>query len=323
MLKNIYSHNFLLKKISNFNMLERKSINYVLFIGTLSLIGVMAFSPQIAYAPSHPEFQPDPPFILPDSPFYGLKLAIENLQEAFTFQDERRAELILKHAEERDLEAIELERQMKMIPLERLKAIQAEKLRNAEVIILRLERAHNIAVQEEQAFADRRELAEAGTDQQRVAIQMAQDERQRSSESFLIEPRIGVSTLIEPTTERIADRPIELTRIEDIQDGDDQTTILTKLRERLTNSFSTAQITEIRAEFQELRLEEDPLRREVLAKQLDEEINSPLVSITCIGTVDSLALSLAIDPVRELQDQCPILRAFDTQVVRDVINGGN
>ena len=305
-------------------MMERKSTNYALFIGTLGILGVMAFSPLPVYAPSHPEFQPvDAPAILPDSPFWGIKLAIENLQEVFTFQDERRAELILKHAEERDLEAIELERQMKMIPLERLKEIQAEKLRNAEVIIMRLERAHNIAVQEEQAFADRRELAEAGTDEQRVAIQMAQDERLRSSESFLIEPRIGGISIIEPTTVRIADRPIELTRIEDIQDDDDQTTILTKLRERLENSFSTSQITEIRAKFAEIREEEDPLRKERLADQLDEEVNSPLVSITCLGTVDTLSLSLATDPIRELQEQCPILRPFDTEVVRNVVNGGN
>lgn len=305
-------------------MLERKSINYALFIGALGILGVMAFSPLPVYAPSHPEFQPvDAPIILPDSPFYGIKLAIENIQEAFTFQDERRAELILKHAEERDREAVELERQMKMIPLDRLKAIQAEKLRNAEVIIMRLERAHNISVQEEQAFADRRELAQAGTDQNRVAIQLAQDERQRSSESFLIEPRIGVSTIIEPTTERIADRPIVLTRIEDIQDDDDQRTILTKLRDRLQNSFSTSQITEIRAKFAEIREEEDPLRRERLADLLDEEVNSPLVSITCLGTVDTLSLSLATDPVRELQQQCPILRPFNTEIVRDVVNGGN
>jgi len=311
MVKNIYSQLFFNELFTNFIMMERKPINYALFIGTLGILGVMAFSPHLAYAQ---EEITNSPTILPDSPFYGIKLAIENLRETFTFQDERRAELILKHAEERDREAVELERQMKMIPLERLKAIQAEKLRNAEVIIMRLERAHNIEVQEQQAFADRRELAGAGTDQQRVAIQMAQDERLRSSESFIIEPQIGVSTLIEPTTKRIADRPIELTRIEDIQDDDDQTTILTKLRERLQNSFSTAQITEIRADFQELRLEEDPLRRERLADQLDEEVNSPLVSITCIGTVDSLALSLATDPVKELQDQCPILRAFDTEI---------
>jgi len=305
-------------------MMERKSFNYALFIGALSILGIMAFSPLQVYAPSHPEFQEvDAPSILPDSPFYGIKLAIENIQEAFTFQDERRAELILKHAEERDREAIELERQMKMIPLDRLKAIQAEKLRNAEVIIMRLERAHNIAVQEEQAFADRRELAQAGTDQQRVAIQLAQDERIRSSESFLIEPRIGETRIIEPDTIRVADRPIELTRVEDIQDTDDQTTILTKLRERLQNSFSTAQITEIRAKFAEIREEEDPIRKERLADLLDEEVNSPLVSITCLGTVDTLSLSIATDPIRELQQQCPILRPFDTEVVRDVVNGGN
>lgn len=324
MVKNIYPLQFFTELIYNFNMMERKSTNYALFIGALSILGIMAFSPHLAYAPSHPEFQPiDPPTILPDSPFYGFKLAIENIQEALTFQDERKAELILKHAEERDREAVELERQMKIIPLERLNKIQAQKLRDAELIIMRLERAHNIAVQEEQAMADRRELAQAGTDQQRVAIQLAQQERDRGGNSFLIEPAIGVSTLIEPTTERVADRPIMLIRVEDIQDTDDQTTILMKLRDRLQNSFSSAQITEIRAKFSEIRDEEDPIRRERLADQLDDEVNSPIVSITCLGTVDTLALSLAIDPVKELQQQCPILRPFDTEVVRDIVNGGN
>ncbi len=305
-------------------MLERKSINYTLFIGTLGILGVMVLSPHLAYAPSHPEFQPiDPPTILPDSPFYGIKLAIENLQEAFTFQDERKAEIILKHAEERDREAIELERQMKMIPLERLKEIQAEKLRNAEIIIMRLERAHNIVVQEEQAFADRRALAEAGTDQQRVAIQLAQQERDRLRQTNLIEPRIGGSTLIEPLTARVSDRPIVLVPVEDIQESDDERTILLKLRDRLENSFSTSQITEIRAKFAEVREEDDPVRKELLADQLDDQVNNPLVSITCFGRVDTLSLSLATDPVRELQEQCPILRPFTTDMVRDVVSGGN
>jgi len=300
-------------------MLERKRNHFTLFIGTYIVLGVMIFSPHLVFA----QEDQTTPTILPDSPFYGIKLAIENIQEAFTFQDERKAELILKHIEERDLEAIELERQNKMIPIERLRAIQAEKLIRAELIIRNLERAHNIAVQEELAFADRRELAEAGTDQQRVAIQLAQQERDRAEGSFIIEPQIGVSTLIEPRTERIADRPLTIVPVEDIEETDDQITILTKLRQRLENSFSTAEITDIRARFSEVRDEDDPVRKEFLADQLDEQVNSPLVSITCLGRVDTLSLSLATDPVRELQDQCPILRTFDTEVVRDFVNGVN
>lgn len=320
MRKNIYSLLFFINRKFNFIMLERKSINCTLFIGTLSILGVMVLSPHLAYAQ---EVLTDRPIILPDSPFYGIKLAIENLQEAFTFQDERRAELILKHAEERDREAIELERQMKTIPLELLKQIQAEKLRNAEIIILRLERVHNIAVQQEQAIADRRALIEAGTDQQRVAIQLAQQERDRIRQTNLIEPRIGGSNLIEPLSERVSDRPIILVSVKDIEDTDDQRTILMKLRDRLENSFSTSQITEIRAKFAEIRQESDPARKELLASQLDDLINNPLVSITCFGRVDTLSLSMATDPVKELQEQCPILRPFPTEMIRDVISGGN
>jgi len=321
--KNIYSLLFFTKKIINFTMMERRSINYTLLIGTLSILGVMVFSPHLVYAPSHPEFQPiDPPTILPDSPFYGIKLAIENLREAFTFQDERRAELFLKHSEERDREAEVLESQGKMIPLERLKAIQADKLRRAEVIIRQLEANQNIIDQREFLAEERRELAQATNEEERIAIQMQQRARELAENRVLIEPKIGMG-LIEPSIARVSDVPITVVRVDDIQEDDDQRTILTKLRQRLENSFSTSEVTEIRARFAELRGETDPERQVILADRLDDQVNNPVISITCFGFVDTLTLARADDPIVNLQEQCPILRPFDTEMVRDVINGGN
>lgn len=299
-------------------MMERRSPRYALFIGVLSIIGVMVFSPHLVYA----QEAIDQPSILPDSPFYGIKLAIENLQEAFTFQDERLAELLLKHSEERDLEAQALESQGKTIPLDQLKRIQSEKLMRAEQIILKLERAQNILDQQQIAFEERRELAQASTEEERIAIQMQQRARALSEQSNLIEPRIGMG-LIEPNTIRIADRPVVIVRVDDIEESDEQSTILMKLRQRLENSFSTSEITEIRAKFAELRAETDIDRKQDLATNLDDRVNNPLVSITCFGRVDTLSLSLAIDPVRELQEQCPILRTFDTELVRVIVNGGS
>jgi len=297
-------------------MMERRSINNALFIGTLSILVVMVFSSPLVYA----QQVFDEPIILPDSPFWGIKLAIENIQEAFTFQDERLAELILKHSEERDREALALERQGKMIPLDRLKEIQAEKLKRAEEIIIRLERAQNIIVQTEQAFAERRELAQAQTDEDRIAIQMQQRARDLADQSIIIEPRVGMG-LIEPDTARIADRPVLIIPVDDITDEDDPSDVITKLRTRLENSFSSSELTEIRAKFAELREEENPDRQVMLADSLDEKVNNPLVSITCFGSVNTLSLARSDDPVRDLQEQCPVLRAIPTEELRQVANG--
>jgi len=299
-------------------MLERGSINYTLLIGTLSILGVMVFSPHLVYA----QEDTSRPVILPDSPFYGIKLAIENLQEAFTFQDERKAELILKHSEERDREAEVLESQGKMIPIERLKEIQGQKLRQAEVIIQRLERAQNIIEQTQQDFDERRERAQATNEQERISIQMQQRARELAEGRVLIEPKLGMG-LIEPNTARISDVPIVVVPVTDIEDDDDQRTILTKLRQRLENSFSTSEVTEIRARFAELRGETDEERQVILADRLDDQVNNPIISITCFGFVDTLLLARADDPVTNLQEQCPILRPFNTEMVRDIINGGN
>jgi len=108
----------------------------------LAILGIVAIFPQsLVYAPSHPIGddlrQPDVG-ILPDSPFYNFKLFFENLQEAFTFNQERRAELILEHAELRRAEVDILEFRMVPIP-DRVIEIHDEKIAKAVEIIERLE----------------------------------------------------------------------------------------------------------------------------------------------------------------------------------------
>ncbi len=76
--------------------------------------------------------------ILPDSPFWGFKIFFENLQESFTFNDERRAELILEHAEVRRAEVDILERRMISIPNDVI-INHDEKIKRAQEIILKLE----------------------------------------------------------------------------------------------------------------------------------------------------------------------------------------
>jgi len=281
-------------------MMERESYKSPLIIGFI-FASLLVFSPQIVFAQTT-----GAPTILPDNAFWGLKLFIENLQENITFNEPLRAEIILKHIEERDREALELERRGLIIPLDRLEMIRQEKIAKAEFIIQKLERAQTQQDTLEQMFADRSEVAKGITESDRV--QILRDQQLQS-------PIVGGV----PT--QIADRPIGFVPVEDIKETDTQRDILTKLKTRLENSFDGSQITEIRAKFTELRLETDMERKQVLADQLDEEVNNPLVSITCFGRVDTLSLSLATDPIVNLQDQCPVLRAFDTELVRDIANG--
>jgi len=285
----------------------RKSFGIECSLVIIFIISISVFSPQIVYA----QTTIDQPAILPDSIFYGIKLAIETLQENFTFQDDRKAELLLKHAEERDIEARALEAQGKMIPIERLKQIQAEKIMRAEEIIVRLESIEKMR----QDIIDERMLRQeeftARTEEERFQIQ--QQQRERDQRPTLIEPSLRPS-LIESGSNLVirSETPIKINPVEDIKDTDTLSDIVTKLRDRLENAFTTSEITEIRARFFELRNEDNPIRKEFLADQLDDQVNNPLVSITCFGSVDTLRLSLAVEPVRELQEQCPILRTMAT-----------
>lgn len=285
----------------------RKSFAIECSLVAIFIASISVFSPQIVYA----QTTIDQPAILPDSIFWGIKLAIETLQENFTFQDDRKAELLLKHAEERDIEARALEAQGKMIPIERLKQIQAEKIMRAEEIIVRLESIEKMR----QDIIDERMLRQeeftARTEEERFQIQ--QQQRERDQRPSLIEPSLRPS-LIESGSNLVirSETPIEINPVSDIKDTDTLSDIVTKLRDRLENAFTTSEITEIRARFFELRSEDDPVRKEFLADQLDDQVNNPLVSITCFGSVDTLRLSLAVEPVRELQEQCPILRTMAT-----------
>ncbi len=280
---------------------------------------MMVFSPQTVYAQTTDR---PAPTILPDSIFYGFKLSLENFQELITLQEDRKAELLLKHAEERDREALELERQQKMIPIERLKMIQADKIMRAEEIILRLENV----VQAQQDLQEERDLRQeqfqARTEEERFQIQ--QQQRENDQRPTLIEPP-QTPSLIEPppSTSDVPlrpEQPIEIKPVQDIRDTDDLSEIVAKLRDRLENAFTTSEITEIRARFTELRIEDDPIRKEFLADQLDDQVNNPLVSITCFGAVDTLRLSLAVEPVEELQKQCPILRTMSTEDLKRLAN---
>lgn len=282
--------------------MERELLS--VFIGMILVF--LIFSPTSIYAQQDQRL----PSILPDSPFYGIKLAIENIQEAFTFQDARRAELILKHAEERDLEALALERLGKEIPLVRLKEIQADKIMKAEEIIIRLDRAQNIVEQRQQVLDDRSAIAQATTNQERIQIQRQQ--QLRDQEMNLIETTDRVR-LIE--LDRPADRPIVILQVEKILDTDDERTQIEKLKDRLQNAFSSSELTEIRAKFAEIRNEEDFDRKVRLANILDEQINNPLVSISCFGRINTLTIALSDEPVKALQDQCMILKAMDTELL--------
>jgi len=298
-------------------MMEMK-IKYPVFIGMF--IAMLVFSPPIAFAQQEPI-----PAVLPDNPFYNFKLLIENIQESLTVQEDRRAELLLKHAQERDIEARALEAQGKMIPLERLKQIQADKIMKAEQIIVRLEQVNAQLVETQQEREERQLILQAQSERERTLIlQRIEDAKARPD--FIEPTTLDRPTIIEPTIiggliVQRAETPVEILPVEDIQDTDEPSIILQKLRDRLTNAFTTSEITEIRADFQQLRDETDLERKRLLADQLDAEVNNVVVSITCFGTVDTFALSIAIDPVDELQEQCPILRPIPDDQLRSLANG--
>jgi len=299
-------------------MLEGKLLVRPMFIGLCVVLLSMIFSPSNVFAQ---EVEQPVPTILPDSIFYGLKLAIENIQEAFTLQEERRAELMLKHAEERDHEAIGLEKQGKTIPLDKLKEIQAKKLMKAEEIIRRLE-ARQIMIEEQQKeLENRQELQGAQSEQERMRIMIQQQEEARQDKGALIETDLSKKpSLIEPTTPFRTEKPLTIRPVDDIKESDDDQTILEKLQIRLENTFSTSEITEIRAKFAELRAEDNIEEKTLLAQQLDDQVNNPIVSIACLGRVNTLSLSLAVDPVKEIQEQCPILRPIPTEDLRTLSN---
>ncbi len=300
----------------NFTMMESE-IKYPVFIGMF--VAMLVFSPLNVNA------QEDVPIptVLPDNPFYNFKLLIENIQETLTVQEDRKAELLLKHAGERDIEARALEAQGKLIPLERLKQIQADKIMKAEQIIIRLEQINAQIVETQQEREERQKILQAQSEAER--IQIIQKIEERKTLPDFIEPITNRPSLIEPTIiggkiVQRAEKPIEIIPVEDIKDTDEVSVILQKLRDRLTNSFTSSEITEIRADFQELQAETDLERKRLLADRLDEEVNNTVVSITCFGRVDTFALSVATDPVIELQEQCPILRPIPDDQLRILAN---
>ncbi len=68
---------------------------------TVLLVLLVSTAPAFAQTNSTEQTDSPKPTIFPDSPFYGLKLAIENLQTAFTFNDTEKAKFEMKLAQER------------------------------------------------------------------------------------------------------------------------------------------------------------------------------------------------------------------------------
>lgn len=247
-------------------------MSYLLKVYVLAifLLGVAIFPPNAFAQVSDRDVG-----ILPDSPFYNFKLFFENLQEAFTFNQERRAELFLEHAELRRAEADILEIRMVPIP-DRVIQIHDEKIVRAQEIIQRLE-------------ADLQPIAST---RPTLAVPIDQSE----------------------------DRPSGITLLQKISDADDQQTIVDKLRERLNLAFSDSQIIEIKRDFQILRAEEDPIIRQRLADSLDDEVNSPIVNISCFGFIDTLSIADSPDPVGTLQDQCLFLQPIPIDQLRVMLD---
>src|SRR3990167_10024196 len=76
--------------------------------------------------------------ILPDSPLYNFKLFAENISEGFTFNDLKRAELKLKHAEERTKEIEALMSEKKVVP-QNVVDDKEKKIKDADAIIAKIE----------------------------------------------------------------------------------------------------------------------------------------------------------------------------------------
>jgi len=298
-------------------MMERKLT--ALFIG---IFVVFFFSPSLVFAPSHPEFVgvETHPLILPDSFFYNFKLILENLQESITIQEDRKAELFLKHAEERDREARALEAQGKTIPIEKIKQIQADKIMRAEQIIIRLQQAQNIIDERQDAKDERDIVSQARTDAQRAVLQdqiRIQNDRPQFTESPDQSRPVLTGSIMLQKPEQV----IEILPVRDIIDTDDSSEILKKLTDRLSNAFTRSEVTELRSDFQQLVLETDIDTKRFLADQLDREINNPIVSIICFGNIDSFSLSVAPNAIDEIQEQCPILRPIPDAELVKLANG--
>ena len=68
---------------------------------SILLVLLVATAPAFAQTNSTEQTDNPKPTIFPDSPFYGLKLAIENLQTAFMFNNTEKAKFEIKLAQER------------------------------------------------------------------------------------------------------------------------------------------------------------------------------------------------------------------------------
>jgi len=223
------------------------------------LISIMFF-PQTVFAQTVPDIG-----LLPNHPLYDFKLFFENLQEQFEFNDARRAEILLEHAEVRRAEIDVLERGNFDIPVKVVR-IQLEKFQKAEEIINKLEGAP---------------LTRA----------------------------IPIDPLREPNRNEL----------EKILDTDSDETKIIKLKERLRLAFSDRQVSDIKLKFNEVVTERDVEKRRILAERLDNQVNTSIINLSCFGRINTLEIADSIDPVRELQDQCLLLKAITTDELRRIM----
>jgi len=172
--------------------------------------------------------------ILPDSPLYNFKLFAEDISESFTFDDLKRAELKLKHAEERTKEIETLMSEKKVVP-QNVVDDKEKKIKDADAIIAKIEAS----------------------------------------------------------------------------EGKHDSGFLDSLRQKLMVAFKQVEVDQVRADYARLISEDDVEKRKQLAEGLDARVNTPSITILCLGKLSSQQIASADSPTDELKRQCPILVPFD------------
>jgi hypothetical protein len=112
---------------------------------------------------------------------------------------------------------------------------------------------------------------------------------------------------------------IERDQLEKISDVDSDQTKINKLRDRLQLAFSDRQVSDIKLKFNDVVTEEDAVKRRILAQQLDEEVNNPIVNLSCFGRINTLEIADSVDPVEKLQEQCLFLKPIPTEQLRRIM----
>ncbi len=139
-----------------------KILLIVLFVTALALTPVLSFAQegeeaqpaQISLEETGAEAEIESPGILPDSPFYGLKLFTERLRLALTFNEKAKIRLKLKLAERRLAEAERMALRNKTQVVQRLVKRYEVRLKEAEEVRERL-RARNMTAEDVDEWMNR------------------------------------------------------------------------------------------------------------------------------------------------------------------------